>query len=293
MTADSVDMGLTWINPLGGLGDTLLLSGVLKQVVDLDPGRRFNLVIRTKYPPLLQGHPALEMIGHPQPGARIIGADYWSEPGFGDSGMRAYQALAQRFGLQTPVPETLYTPWEMEDDPLLEEFLPRGRFNILLSPSSSAPRKQPATARWGGLVRQLKARGAEVVQVGHATDDYIRGAVSLLGLTSSRQVISLMRRFDLLLGVDNFLMHAARLTATPAVILWGPTDHRVYGYPDQSHLQATPPERCAGKCLGPGRGELYPTPCPEGDGHCLNQLDDRTILDAVEAVIDEQMRENF
>lgn len=38
-----------WINPIGGYGDMLMLSGVLKQVIEKFPEKRFNLTRRTNY----------------------------------------------------------------------------------------------------------------------------------------------------------------------------------------------------------------------------------------------------
>ena len=62
----------SWINPIGGLGDTLMLSGVLKQVHDREPDKQFNLVRRSGYMSLLKGHPAIRHIGHPPADARLI-----------------------------------------------------------------------------------------------------------------------------------------------------------------------------------------------------------------------------
>jgi radical SAM protein with 4Fe4S-binding SPASM domain len=67
---------LPWINPIGGLGDTLMISGVLKHVVEQDPSRKFNLVIRTKYRPILED--PLSRIGHPPPGSGwLFYHNYW------------------------------------------------------------------------------------------------------------------------------------------------------------------------------------------------------------------------
>ena len=286
MDLEQVSEKLTWINPLGGLGDSLMVSGVLKQVVELDPASKFNLVVRTKYPPILKGHPAIARIGHPPPGSNIMGTDYWSMEGFGRPDQRAYQVLAGMFGLKTPVEERLYVPWELEDDPILQEFIPWQKTNIMICPSSNSPRKQMAEERWEYLVTRLRGDGANVVQVGERSDRYIRGAYSLLGLTTPRQVVSLLRRFDAVLTSDNFLMHAAHLCGTRALVLWGPTDHRVYGYPHHVHMQSTPYERCADRCIGPGRGSVYTTECLEDSAHCMNQLDMGAVYRAACNVID-------
>jgi ADP-heptose:LPS heptosyltransferase len=272
---------LPWVNPVGGLGDTLMLAGVLKQVVDADPSRRFNLVTRTKYPPLLRGHPALVEIGHPPPDAELVHTDYWHHASFGPPENRAYQILARMFGLRTPVTEELYVPWPTDEgDPVLFARIPWRPRNVLLGPTSESPRKQPAPPRWEAIVEALRRTGLGVVQVGRGSDPYIRGAFDLLGLTTPRQVIGLIHRFDAVLTVDSFLMHAAHLCAAPAVVLWGPTDHRVYGYSEQTHLQGSP---CSDspECIAPGNSQVYGTECPKGEDHCLNEVP----IDAVVAAV--------
>ena len=97
------DDGIPWINPIGGLGDTLMVSGVLKQVVDRDPSKKFHLVRRINYHGILKGHPAIGQIGFPQKNARIMDVTYWSLETLGPGLQRPYQILARAFGLGTPV----------------------------------------------------------------------------------------------------------------------------------------------------------------------------------------------
>ncbi|MBI2267516.1 MAG: SPASM domain-containing protein [Armatimonadetes bacterium] len=276
---------LLWINPVGGLGDTLMISGVLKQVVEQDPSRQFNLVSRTKYPPLLKGHPAIAHIGHPPPGAGFIGTNYWDQEDYKLHGKRAYQVLARMFGIATPVPELLYIPWTPEDDPVLPGLIPWKKRNVLVCQSSDSPRKQMALDRWESLVEVLNRDGIGIVQAGRMRDRYIRGAHSLLGLTTPRQLISLVGRFNAVVTSDNFIMHAAHLCGIPAVVLWGPTDHRVYGYSGQVHLQADVNCEYAKGCIGKGSADSYQTDCPEGDGHCMNGLSLKIIYKAIRGLL--------
>ncbi len=277
-----------WINPIGGLGDTLMISGVLKQVSDQDASRKFNLVARTKYPPFLEGHPAIAHIGHPPPGARLISTNYWHHQDYQLSGHRAYQVLARIFGLKTPVAETLYVPWEIQDDPVLLGLIPWKKRNVLICQSSDSPRKQMGMARWELLVERLNRERIGVVQAGRLRDGYVRGAYSLLGLTTPRQLIAILRHFDAVVTADNFIMHAAHLTGTPAVVLWGPTDHSVYGYAGQIHLQAQADCEYPGGCLGPENGNLYQIDCPRGAAHCVDTLPLATIYSAVRTLLKKQ-----
>jgi ADP-heptose:LPS heptosyltransferase len=112
-------------------------------------------------------------------------------------------------------------------------------------------------------------------------DCYVRGAYSLLGLTTPRQIISLLRHFDVIVTVDNFIMHAAHLCGVRAVVLWGPTDHRVYGYAGQTHLQAQLQCDFPGGCIGPDQGAVYQSVCSNDSSHCMNSLRLDAIVDAV------------
>lgn len=270
-----------WINPLGGLGDTLMISSVLKQAAERFPARRYHLVKRTKYGEILAGHPALRDIGHPPPGAKFISTDYWRHPDFSRPEARAYQILASIFGLEPPVEERLYVPWELVEDPAPWSRLARQDVNVLICQSSDSPRKQMAVSRWEALVGLFKMEEIGVVQVGRSEDRYVRGAHSLLGLTTPRQLISLLRHFEVIVTSDNFLMHAAHLCGVPAVVLWGPTDHTVYGYPGQIHLQARRDCDYPDSCIDLAHADLYPTNCPHGAKHCMNTFDLETIHRAV------------
>jgi len=276
---ESVDY--TWINPIGGLGDTLMISGVLKLVSEKDPSRKFNLVARTKYGPLLEGHPAIERIGHPRPGARFLSTNYWDEEDYGRPGSRAFQLLARMFGLEPPIEERLYVPGEFSVDPVLLRAIPWKRRNILFCQGSDSPRKQMPIEKWEKLAGLPAGRKIGIVQAGNRNDVYIRGTYSLLGLTSPRHLISMLDRFDAVVTGDNFIMHAAHLRGVPAVVLWGPTDHRVYGYSGHIHHQAEIKCGQPGGCIGPGAGDVYRTRCPEGVAHCMNTFDPEIIFNSI------------
>ena len=280
-----------WINPMGGLGDTLMFSGVLKLLTDKYPNRKFNLVDRTKYREFLEGHPAIDRIGHPPPGARIVHTSYWEHEIFFSRGQRAFQTLARIFGLETPVQERLYVPWDIEQgDPEIERIVPWKKRNVLISQSSDSFRKRMDVAKWESVVDLLKRQGIGVVQAGRMGDQYVRGAYSLIGLTSARSIIRLLRRFDAIVTVDSFMMHAAHLCSVPAVVLWGPTDHLVYGYPGQVHLRAKPTCENPENCIGPGQSRMYRLDCPEGEARCMNAFNPEDITREVFTLLTKKLK---
>lgn len=214
----------TWINPTGGLGDILILSGVLKQWVDKNPGLKFNLVRRAIYTDLLKGHPAIGEMGFPPKDAKMITNDYWRKEKLGGGLQRPFQVIARSLGLQTPVEEILYLPDEPPQDTSLIDLIPGARKKIvIIAPSSSSPRKMMTPMFWHVLVEALNKKGVFVIQVGQKEDVYIKGTYSMLGLTSPRQLVSVLKIAEVIVSVDNFIMHAAHLIRKPSIIIWGPT----------------------------------------------------------------------
>jgi ADP-heptose:LPS heptosyltransferase len=275
----------TWINPIGGYGDMLMVSGVLKQVIERDRFRSFNLVRRSMYRTIFQSHPAILEIGYPQRGAHIIGTDYWRFE-LGANENRPYQILSRIFGLDTPAEEILYLPGVSEIDPLLEKAIPWGKKNIIISPHSDSPRKMMALGRWQLLIKQLKADGFFVIQIGKLRDQYIENSYSLLGITSPAQLIPIIKRADILITLDNFAMHASHLAGTPAVILWGPTNPAIYGYPGQHHLRADITCGQIDVCICSKTPNSYNSSCPIKGINCMDLIPLEDIYKAVHGMLD-------
>jgi ADP-heptose:LPS heptosyltransferase len=273
---------VTWINPLGGLGDALMLSGVLKLVHDAQSETLYHCVRRTQCSYILRGHPAIHRFDFPPTNARIVTTDYWAVEKLGPGHQRAFQVLARMFGLTTPVEERLYIAPNDTQEEDLTALIPWGTKNVIIAPSSDSPRKMLPVKTWENVTEILKGSGVFVVQVGRAEDRLVKGAYSLLGLTTPRQLIRLVGKADMVITVDNFVMHAAHLSGVYAVVLWGPTDPDIYGYVGHMHLRGTY-EQCEGKnrCLGPGLSENYPTPCPMAVNCCIAAISDEKIIDIV------------
>jgi len=282
--------GNPWINPVGGFGDMLMLSGVLKLVNEQFPEQKYNLIRRSNYLTFLKDHPAIQAVGWPSKGVRTVRTDYWSLEQLGPANQRPFQILARHYGLQTPIEEKLYIPGDIPSDSLLLNSIPWKSVNILIAPSSDSPRKMMHPIIWHQLAELMKREGMLVIQVGRLRDLHIRPAYSLLGLTSPWQLLNVVRNCSAIVTLDNFIMHAAHLTRSRAVVVWGATNHEVYGYPDQTHLQM--PKTCNlssyDDCIGPTRnegGQLYGTACPHGEKHCMNQLQPSQLYEAVRQIL--------
>jgi hypothetical protein len=100
---------MDWIDPIGGMGDSLILSSVLHDVWRTT-GRQFGLYRRQPYAAFFKTHPAITVIGTPIAPFRRVEVDYWSVEPPRDVRGRPYQTLARMFGLETPRDETLWMP---------------------------------------------------------------------------------------------------------------------------------------------------------------------------------------
>lgn len=95
--------------------------------------------------------------------------------------------------------------------------------------------------------QMMKGAGVRVVQIGARNGPSV-GWVDYdfkdkLTMTESLAVLSgSLCHID----GDSGLVHAAAILGVPAVVLWGPTDHRYYGHEGHSHLTGP---GCAGGCF--------------------------------------------
>ena len=276
-----------WVNPVGGLGDILMLSTALKHSYD-QYGKKFCLVRRAQYTEFFVSHPAIQTIGHAPVGSIIVCNDYWMRPDFNDIKMKGLSITCKIFGVDNADDEELYLPPTRPDEKteILLNKIPWGAKNVAIVFSSESPRKMMHPVKWHVIVEKLLAQNCFVIQFGRMGDIPIRGAYSLIGATAPLQIFELLKKVDVLITLDNFIMHAAKLAHTPTIVLFGPTEASRYGYKDHICLQADL-SHCNQKdrCLGPHVSENYATPCPLCDKHCMNSHDENKIVDITMSII--------
>ena len=103
------------------------------------------------------------------------------------------------------------------------------------------------------------------------------------------KAINAIKKVDVLITLDNYLMHAARLVHTPTIALFGPTEASRYGYNEHFCIQADL-SKCdqSDKCLGPHVSENYDKPCPLCEEHCMNTHDEAKIVDITMSIINKK-----
>ena len=103
----------------------------------------------------------------------------------------------------------------------------------LICPFTTRPQKHWLESRWSNLAERLESElGFQVLMLGGSSDTKAakriqQGSraeiVSLVGKTTLRQSLALIKQANLVIGVDTGLTHMAVLSDIPTVALFGPT----------------------------------------------------------------------
>lgn len=276
-----------WINPVGGLGDILMLSTAIKHAYD-KYGKQFHLCRRSQYTEFFVGHPAIVEIGNPPKDVDIVCNDYWSRPHFSDIHIKALHIIFKIFGVEDIKDDTLYLPESQRDlsTDIIINNIPWGKKNVIISFSSESPRKMMHPIKWHLIVEKLLAQQCFIIQIGTNGDIPIHGAYSLLGVTTPLQICEILKQADLVICPDNFIMHVAKLAEKPAIVLFGPTEPERYGYSNHICLQADKSNcELIDKCLGPHVSDNYSTYCPLNENHCMNSFNENKIVDIAMTIL--------
>lgn len=124
------------------------------------------------------------------------------------------------------------------------------------------------------LVEQLTSEGYTVLQVGSAKDPPLKGAEDLRGKTSLRELAAILQKSRLYIGVIGGIMHLARATGCPGVIICsGGESPSGFCY---DYRFADDPEVCK-KC----RNKAYPEYSCDRDLSCTSGVSLSLVLRTV------------
>jgi heptosyltransferase-2 len=168
-----------------------------------------------------------------------------------------------------------------------EHDLPVGAPLIILMPGAEyGPAKRWPAAYYGELAAALARRGVEVVLLGSAKERALGEEVAavahdarvhnLCGATTLVDVVDLAAAAEAAVSNDSGLLHLAAAAGTPVVALYG-----------SSSPEFTPPltERAAILTLKLSCSPCFARECPLGHLRCLKELDPKTVLDALDALL--------
>lgn len=282
-----------WINPVGGLGDAVMVSSAMKAFVDVT-GRRLKMVRRSAYTWIFSRHPGVSALGNPPADAMILTTNYWSRPEFGS--MPALELVYRIFGLDSrQIAVTSWMPDTADDASLkLAEAARLGsRPTVIISPASDSPRKMMSTGLLVRIAEGIRRLGLEVIMTGTEFDPHIPGVYTLAGATRPRQLATIVSKAVAVVSPDSFIVHLAQALGVPAVVFFGPTDARVYGYDGNVNLSADISGcPCRDNCLGPHVPDNYITECPLGKDSCVDTIKVEDVVAAVDILVKQKKLEN-
>jgi len=140
--------------------------------------------------------------------------------------------------------------------------------------------KEWPTAKWRELVNRLQWNlGVAVIQIGH---DYcgsgeprpsprVEGAVDWVGQLCIKEMLALLKRAKVFVGIDSGMLHLAGAVCAPCVGLFGPTDGRCFLPRESPAVGVTSRVACLGchhHTLGPTH---WRTGCPSAM-ICMSEL---------------------
>ena len=256
---------------LGGLGDLLLLTPLIRQIARTGPRGRVVCVCPPHAKELFERNPHIDRLvvcpgpeiwywALPQAGREVFAPFHKVElaraPG-GDIRIVAREGLnpargrgpaaeqiAAHFGvaLADARPE-IYTT--RADRAAADRVMARcgGKPGVLLGFESTWPQKRLPVEIRRETRRRLRRRGCALLEV---TGRRLRIGSVLLPLPGIRTMAEVARRCAAILTVDSFLGHLAAAVQKPAVVLFGLADPAVYGHPGNCNLHSGACRPCGG-----------------------------------------------
>lgn len=211
------DTRLRWVLPSGNLGDTLLLSAVLRAGTEAR-GERFGIVRIPPYTSFFMRHPAIAQIATPPTAEQpVLRTDHWAVDVPPAARSSAYARLSHMIFGSLIGQDRPWAEITAEDRAALTG-LPFSHAPVLLCPGADPPGDGWPLERWSELAGRLRAvTAAPIVLAGHLRQPRVLGTINVSGILQPRQILALVERAQAAIGVDPFIAQAARMLGTPAL----------------------------------------------------------------------------
>jgi ADP-heptose:LPS heptosyltransferase len=195
--------------------------------------------------------------------------------------MTLQNASARQLGFEIPVER--HSPEMYLSD--TGKRLWRNRFHrpkgllVGIAPYSGWISREWPLNRWKVVTDYLiENHGAILVYLGKNDRPYPWLGFNMSGLTDLRELALLLEQCDLLLTVDNGIMHMAAAVGTPTVAIFGPVlaKYRCSGYHEFISIQST---NCVG-CYHLPDWTIPPRVCPLKHHNCMTDITPMQVIDA-------------
>ncbi len=138
----------------------------------------------------------------------------------------------------TPVERRVRVYLSTEDEAYAEDFVRRiGQPLIAFHPHATcSPGKMWYPKRWERVIGWIIDKGYKVVQLGYENETPVPGIINLLGKTSIRQALAIVKRAKYFLGIDSVFNHAAHSFGIRGVVLFGASTPKIWGYEENINI---------------------------------------------------------
>ncbi|MFT5822324.1 MAG: ADP-heptose:LPS heptosyltransferase [Crocinitomix sp.] len=269
----------------GGRGDAILLTPTLKELKRREPECEIAVFGLKSYRTLFENNPSID---------RYIELNTWTttadffriafrfdkslylnygtlKPSIFCKGLHATEIIANMIDLNLTDPQAEICMTAAEDEKakaLLNQY--KNPVLIQITSNCSSNQNWPMD-RWEKLVDQMP--DCTFLQVGTASEEVVKGSISLLGKTNMRESLSLLKHVGSFVGVDSFFNHASNAFLTKGVVLFGPSHPAMWGYSHNINLYTKLP--CA-PCID----VLGGNPCPY-NSPCMDLIEVEHVKSAI------------
>lgn len=206
-------------------GDVFLSTGVVSSLRRKHPGHVVYFATSPQYFDIVRGLPIIDEVIEWQPWMQDVGIleevfdevytpnlavqMTWSNWVHGGKGRNLIDEFAIQCGVET-------------DRPVLPETTGKREEGTWIAVHTGGQKPARKYAHWVELVKNIRAAGIKVCQVG-AADDVSLGEVdmSVIGTTGHASLVAVLRNMDAFLGIDSYPMHVANAVGLPIVALFG------------------------------------------------------------------------
>lgn len=249
------------IRIFGGLGDHLCATPLLRQLKKNDK----KVVISAIYHPLLAGNPNVDELILPDEDSQYEKIEFkdlykWGfETGFDG---KLSEAFCKMLDVDYDGDVLDYSIHPLEKKWVFDNFVDPSKWVVISTTggvpviqfgdiervSSGGQRtgvKDWINDRWESLVKRIKSSGYKVLQVGGANDVPIQACdMKMLGV-NYRLTMAILSECKTWVSVDTFLGHAGHAVKKPGVVLFGPTDPKIFGH--DMNVNICHPKSCISK----------------------------------------------
>ncbi|MES2760664.1 MAG: glycosyltransferase family 9 protein [Bacteroidota bacterium] len=262
------------IVPWGGLGDELMLTPILKGIKLREPKSRIILYLFRdeifRHNPNVDKIKFLDIYKNPISAIRFR---FWpnsfhflaygfSKPSLFYQNLHATEIIGKMIGIELVDKQVQIYITDEENNKALQ-FLSHYNNPILIQITSQASNNQNwLINKWEELIRRMP--NYTFLQLGINGEIKVKGAIDLLGKTTIRESMALLKNVQSFVGVDSFLNNASNAFFTRGVVLFGPSPPQVWGHPNNINLYK---KTACSPCID----LLGPNPCPYNI-KCMQQI---------------------